>query len=163
MANAKIFSVRLVRKEKNTTRWVEDNISNRLAFVENSGYDISIDQLFELFESMVLPEDIKLQYVHSWDVEPRVGCPDSFLVSLNKEGFVCPDNANKSWFAFEQGTEKAQSRRFYIYHKDCISALKRIIWNETALSKVKWERSAEAKKVIEARTYRTDIPYEWWM
>lgn len=162
MANAKIFHVRLVRKEKNSDTWVEDSVVNQIAFVEGAGYDTNIDQLFKMFNDIVLPDDITIQYIHSWDAKSREGCPDSFLVSLGKEGYEDSDNS-KEWFKHVVGTEKAESRKFYVYHKNCISSLKRKIWNESSLSKVEWTPSDLNKKANEQSKFNPEKPIEWWM
>lgn len=142
---------------------LEDNCVNTIAFVEKAGWDTTAEQLFEMFKEMILPKDILLQYMYVADATNVEGYPSTFLRALQKSGFVSAEDS-KTWFRFEQGTEKAYSKKLYVYHRNCLDGLKRSIWAETRLSPLEITQSEEVVKYTEHfNNSAHGQKYEWWM
>ncbi|AHY24982.1 Mrh transcription modulator under heat shock [Pectobacterium bacteriophage PM2] len=124
MANLKRYNVILLRHKNN--QWQKDKVIFELCIIENSGYNFTIDQLYEKINSIVLPEDIKIQLKLTHSAMPRRGYPGSIIDALKKEGWKSTENIGL-------GTYK-----FYVYLGDCVLNLKKALWEESMLSRIEW-------------------------
>lgn len=158
MSRISNFHIQIHQKDTNGKTTVLHSITE-VAFVQDCGYEWSIEQLLKEFNDMALPKDISLQMYHTWDGDTAEGSPTGVVESLKQSGYLTPDMA-KTFFD-KSAQAHVSGRKFIIYERNAVREIRKLIWGLTKLPLIDWTRTEQARKVI-SHTHPSG-PLEWWM
>lgn len=133
-------------------KWTEGD-RFEIAFVDKCGYDLSVDELFQLFQEIKLPKDIMIKAEHDWVGSIPENSPFGQLQVLRKDNYIDTENLTKWGETYRPGIEKhLQTRKIYVTHRDHINHLRVIIWNESKLSPIVWTMTEEERQRRHAKS-----------